>query len=59
MGLALRGCLALVLGATAERRNLLSRVSRGWFLVQDRQNLVVVTMLFMTHNNPAATARRR
>jgi hypothetical protein len=48
-----------VLGATAERRNLLSRVSRGWFLVQDRQNLVVVTMLFMTHNNPAATARRR
>jgi hypothetical protein len=29
MGLALRGCLVLVLGATAERRNLLFRSDLG------------------------------
>ncbi|MDT5223930.1 MAG: aminocarboxymuconate-semialdehyde decarboxylase [Mycobacterium sp.] len=44
---------------TRDSTDAMARVSRGWCLVQDRRNLVVVTMLFMTHNKAAATARRR
>ncbi|MCW2662460.1 MAG: hypothetical protein JWP83_3612, partial [Mycobacterium sp.] len=43
---------------TRDSTDAMARVSRGWFLVRDRRNLVV-TMLFMTHNKLAAAASRR